>query len=503
MAFAVAGNADQGFMGRFSVQRSNPFLDFAGVDSRSGMRVVAVGRGGSSPPCGNGSPVDIRSAPAESLPFADAKFDAALAQLVVHFNTYRRPDELPPDVRRPVGAPKRSESGRPVMTSGPSTRVPATGCRPPAGHAHRTERSRWRRPPGRPGGRPAASPDRGSKATSSGSEGLTPTDSWLVGHAPSGTCGRRRTKSRPVGHGRTMQRAPDVSGPWTSGQLRRRGVGEQELRGPGYARVFHGVYAAADVAPTLRMRAEAALLVAPAGAALARHTAARLWGGVVPPTPEIHLTPRPVSRLRVSGIDARVRAGSATTHHHGLLMTTPAQAFVDLGTELGLIDLVILGDSMVRAGAVTPEELLRAAGTAPGRRAARRGAELVRARVDSPMETRLRLLLVLAGLPEPVVDVAIRDEGGRVVYRLDLGYPQVRVAVEYDGRQHAENTAQWRWDVRRREELESDGWRLVVVLAGDIYREPARTLARVVAALGERGMRVGVRGTQWQRYFPG
>lgn len=300
-----------------------------------------------------------------------------------------------------------------------------------------------------------------------------------------------------------MQRAPDVSGPWTSGQLRRRGVGEQELRGPGYARVFHGVYAAADVAPTLRMRAEAALLVAPAGAALARHTAARLWGGVVPPTPEIHLTLRPVSRLRVSGIDARVRAGSATTHHHGLLMTTPAQTFVDLGTELGLVDLVVLGDSMVRAGAVTPEELLRAAGTAPGRRAARRGAELVRARVDSPMETRLRLLLVLAGLPEPVVDVAIRDEGGRVVYRLDLGYPQVRVAVEYDGRQHAENTAQWRWDVRRREELESDGWRLVVVLAGDVYREPARTLARVVAALGERGMRVGVRGTQWQRYFPG
>ncbi len=300
-----------------------------------------------------------------------------------------------------------------------------------------------------------------------------------------------------------MQREPDVSGPWTSGQLRRRGVTEQELRGPGYARVFHGVYAAADAAPTLRMRAEAALLVAPAGAALARHSAARLWGGVVPAASEIYLTLRPVSRLRVSGIDARVRAGSATTQHHGLLMTTPAQTFVDLGTELGLVDLVVLGDSMVRAGAVTPDELLGAVGSAPGRRAARRAARLVRARVDSPMETRLRLLLVLAGLPEPVVDIAIRDEGGRVVYRLDLSYPQVRVAVEYDGRQHAENTAQWRWDVRRREELESDGWRLVVVLAGDIYREPARTLARVVAALGERGMRVGVRGTQWQRYFPG
>lgn len=112
MAFAVAGNADQGFMGRFSVQRSNPFLDFAGVDSRSGMRVVAVGRGGSSPPCGNGSPVDIRWAPAESLPFADAKFDAALAQLVVHFNTYRRPDELPPTFDRLEPQNVRSRAGR-------------------------------------------------------------------------------------------------------------------------------------------------------------------------------------------------------------------------------------------------------------------------------------------------------------------------------------------------------------------------------------------------------
>ncbi len=244
------------------------------------------------------------------------------------------------------------------------------------------------------------------------------------------------------------------------------------------------MYAKAESAQSLAVRAEAALLVA-GGPSGSRH----------PP----HA--RPGSRLRVSGIAARVRAGSRSTRRDGLLVTTPAQTFVDLAPELGLVDLVVLGDSLVRAGVVTVAELVGAAADAPRRSAAHRGARLVRARVDSPMATRLRLLLVLAGLPEPVVDVVIRDEGGRVVYRLDLALPEVRVAVEYDGRQPPENTRQWRWDVQRREELEGDGWRLVVVPSGDLSREPARTRFRVVAALAERGMRVTVRWTEWQRHF--
>jgi len=307
-----------------------------------------------------------------------------------------------------------------------------------------------------------------------------------------------------MGNGRGMHREHDAEGPLTRQQLMTAGLSDQARRGRKYERVFHGVYAPLDAAPTLRMRAAAALLVAPDGAAVARQTAARLWDGVVPAVADVHLTLRPGSRLRMAGIDARVRAVTTLTTRGGLLVTTPSQTFVDLSTELGLVDLVVLGDSMVRAGRVTPAELIQAASDVTGcrRRPSLRAAGLVRAGVDSPMETRLRLLIVLAGLPEPVVNVAIRDDGGRVVYRLDLGYPQVRVAVEYDGRQHAENTAQWRWDVRRREELESDGWRLVVVLSGDIYRDPARTLARVMAALRDRGVRVAVSGPRWRQHFP-
>jgi hypothetical protein len=119
------------------------------------------------------------------------------------------------------------------------------------------------------------------------------------------------------------------------------------------------------------------------------------------------------------------------------------------------------------------------------------------------MESRLRMLLVLAGLPEPVVNHALRDETtGRVRYRLDLSYPKWRIAIEYDGRQHAENTAQWRWDVQRREDLDADGWRLVVVLSGDLYRSPARTLERIVTAARAQGVSLRLRRDEWRRYFP-
>jgi very-short-patch-repair endonuclease len=79
----------------------------------------------------------------------------------------------------------------------------------------------------------------------------------------------------------------------------------------------------------------------------------------------------------------------------------------------------------------------------------------------------------------------------------------LRLIIEYDGRQHAENTAQWNRDLRRREELESLGWRIVVVTARDLNGEPGATLDRVRTAMVERGA-TGLRRhfkTEWQRYF--
>ena len=118
------------------------------------------------------------------------------------------------------------------------------------------------------------------------------------------------------------------------------------------------------------------------------------------------------------------------------------------------------------------------------------------------METRLRMLLVLAGLPEPQVNHELRDANGRTRRRLDLCYPHLRVIVEYDGRQHARDPRQWNSDIERREELDGEGWRIVVVTSRGIYHEPARTIARVVNALRERGLRVPPLKDDWRAHFP-
>jgi very-short-patch-repair endonuclease len=81
----------------------------------------------------------------------------------------------------------------------------------------------------------------------------------------------------------------------------------------------------------------------------------------------------------------------------------------------------------------------------------------------------------------------------------------LRLIIEYDGRQHAEDKRQWLTDIFRREELDQMHWRLVIITAEGIYREPLRTLERVRDALLECGA-VGVCRTykpEWRLHFPG
>jgi hypothetical protein len=86
---------------------------------------------------------------------------------------------------------------------------------------------------------------------------------------------------------------------------------------------------------------------------------------------------------------------------------TAVDTFPDLGCWLSLVDLVVLGDSLVRRSRTTPAELILACGAPTGRgsRRTREAARWVRDRVDSPMESRARTLRVLAGLPELETDI--------------------------------------------------------------------------------------------------
>src|SRR5688500_9540701 len=112
-----------------------------------------------------------------------------------------------------------------------------------------------------------------------------------------------------------------------------------------------------------------------------------------------------------------------------------------------------------------------------GAKQARRAARYVRDGVDSAMESRLRMLLVLAGLPAPQVNSIVRHPDGSWRMRFDLCYPALKLIIGYDGRQHARNSAQWQRNLKRREELDALGWRIIVVTAADLYDAPEQVLA--------------------------
>lgn len=167
---------------------------------------------------------------------------------------------------------------------------------------------------------------------------------------------------------------------------------------------------------------------------------------------------------------------------------------------------MVAGDSLAKARDLPPETFVAAAKAWRGRgaRMAREAAKLVRSGVDSPMETKLRLLVVFAGLPEPRVNLILRGPDGEWWCRFDLAYEEGKVLLEYDGRQHAEDDEQWGHDIGRRELLDRLGWRLVIVRASDIYQRPEQTLRRIRQVLVERGVTdlPKVLSPEWSRHFP-
>jgi hypothetical protein len=152
---------------------------------------------------------------------------------------------------------------------------------------------------------------------------------------------------------------------------------------------------------------------------------------------------------------------------------------------------VIRIDALMNATGVTAEAVAAIGTRYPGARGARalgRALDLVDAGAESPQETRLRLLLVQSGLPRPVTQIPVADDRGRVRRRIDMGYPQWMVGVEYDGEQHFDNGDDYANDIVRLEFLANRGWTIVRVSARQLRNERPAIVARVRRALVLRGM---------------
>lgn len=281
-----------------------------------------------------------------------------------------------------------------------------------------------------------------------------------------------------VAHGRGVPAELD-RGPFTTAQAARLGVSADVLAGRRFRRVYRSVYVRADLPDTVQLRLDAVRLLVPSAVA-SHHTAASLRALPVPPDVQVHITvPDPATYPRITGIRSHVAPLlDAVQLVAGRPVLSVPRTLTDLAAVgVGLVDLVAFGDAAVRRGWTTTEHLLVETERSAGRgcRVARRAAALVRPRVDSPMETRLRLLLVLAGLPEPDTGQNVYDETGWVA-TTDLQYPNYRIAIEYDGDHHRIERRRWRHDKVRCRRLRDLGWELLECTADDVLHYPLRTL---------------------------
>jgi very-short-patch-repair endonuclease len=188
-----------------------------------------------------------------------------------------------------------------------------------------------------------------------------------------------------------------------------------------------------------------------------------------------------VRRAQLPEQDVVVRRGMRTT--------TVPRTLADLCIRLDVVEAVVVADMALHARLTTVAELESWAEAHPGRRGVKRLRRVIafaEPASESPMETRLRMLLVLRRLPRPAAQVPIHDAAGRFIGRVDLFYERSSFAIEYDGAGHRDSLTD---DNRRQNLLLAAGVRLLRFTAADVLGRPDAVVAQVKVAIGtKRGL---------------
>jgi hypothetical protein len=244
--------------------------------------------------------------------------------------------------------------------------------------------------------------------------------------------------------------------------------------------VIRGVYLDARVPDDLASRAASLRLRLPPDAVVCRLTAAWLWGVdgrgpeqlgpvefvecVVPPGRQ------PLCHAGVRSYVAPLTGDTCLAG--GVPATTPVRTAIDvlrwLAPHMGLA----IADALTARGLATPEAIRAHVEDFPARRGIRQArylASLIEPRTESFGESWLRLRIIDAGFPRPSVQIEVMNASGDCIYRLDLGWEHIRLAVEYDGEQYHSSAEQLDRDRRRRDDLERTyGWRVFGVGRGEV-----------------------------------
>lgn len=246
-----------------------------------------------------------------------------------------------------------------------------------------------------------------------------------------------------------------------------------------------GLYRRAEQSddPLLTLSAWRRLL--PNDAVFAGATAARLFGLDVEPTKpvEIVVPPRSGLRSRPGLIVGRYEIPpTEVVSIRGFRATALPRTLAGLCLRRSAVEALVALDMAIHLGLIDSAALGQYAETAKGRPGAGRLRSLasLAAPAESPMETRLRWLLIQAHLPRPEVQMNLRDGAARFVGRADLYYPANRLVLEYDGSNHSERIVE---DNRRQNLLINAGFRLLRFTAADINGRSDVVVAQVRAAL--------------------
>lgn len=271
----------------------------------------------------------------------------------------------------------------------------------------------------------------------------------------------------------------------------------QMLRGPTWRRLLPDVYVQATAfdADDHRMWCEAVAVKLPVGGAVSGLSAAYLWGVDLLPRGggPVHVTLPRSARLGAHPRLAMSRRALGRTDitllFGGIALTTEVRTAFDLGRLLPRADALAALDAMLHRRLFQVDALTRYANAhsvTRGKSQLRDLVGLAEPRTESPMESRLRLLLHDAGLPRPTAQFKVHLPEGRFIARVDLAYPQWRIAIEYEGDHHRER-ATFRRDIGRYNALRAAGWLTLRFTADDVIRQSGQLVQAVRQAITERG----------------
>jgi very-short-patch-repair endonuclease len=269
-------------------------------------------------------------------------------------------------------------------------------------------------------------------------------------------------------------------------EARAAGLTRDQLQGRRWRRVGYALYAPSDTPVDAGEVMAALARRLPAEAAFSGLSAAWLHGLDVQPGDPCEVTV-PVCSGVSAAAGLRVRRAQLPDDdvvvRRSLRTTCLPRTLTDLAWRLPVEDAVAITDMALHAQLTDFAQIRRWVEQRPvyrGRRRLRTVLDLADDGAESPMESRLRVLLVRAGLPRPLTQVKLYDAAGGFLGRVDLYYPQARLAIEYDGDNHRERLLA---DNRRQNAMLRAGVRLLRYCAADVLGIPFVVVAQVREAL--------------------